>query len=137
MANYEIMFIVNPNATEEEIDKINAQIDGVITAGGGKVGQLEKLGKKRLAYLVDKFREGSYVLFTIEAGGSVVREIERRLRVMDLVIKYLTVRMDDDKKRLEKIQAHRQKRAARRGRARAEGGGERHAPSQLDQMAEE
>ena len=137
MANYEIMFIVNPNATEEEIDKINAQIDGVITAGGGKVGQLEKLGKKRLAYLVDKFREGSYVLFTIEASGSVVREIERRLRVMDLVIKYLTVRMDDDKKRLEKIQAHRQKRAARRGRARAEGGGERNAPSQLDQMAEE
>jgi small subunit ribosomal protein S6 len=136
MANYEIMFIVNPNATDEEIDKINSQIEGVVTAGGGKANQIEKLGKKRLAYLVNKFREGHYVLFTIEAGGAVVREIERRLRVMDLVIKYLTVRMDDDMKRLGKIHAHRQKRAARRGRARAEGG-ERTAPSPMDQMPEE
>lgn len=136
MANYEIMFIVNPNATDEEIDKINSQIEGVVTAGGGKANHVEKLGKKRLAYLVDKFREGHYVLFTIEAGGAVVREIERRLRVMDLVIKYLTVRMDDDMKRLEKIQAHRQKRAARRGRARAEGG-ERSVPSPMDQIPEE
>jgi small subunit ribosomal protein S6 len=136
MANYEVMFIVNPNATDEEIDKINSQIEGVITAGGGKANQIEKLGKKRLAYLVDKFREGHYVLCTIEAGGAVIREIERRLRVMDLVIKYLTVRMDDDMKRLDKIHAHRQKRAARRGRARAEGG-ERSAPNPIDQMPEE
>ena len=136
MANYEIMFIVNPNATDEEIDKINSQIEGVVTAGGGKASKIEKLGKKRLAYLVDKFRDGHYVLFTIEVGGAVVREIERRLRVMDPVIKYLTVRMDDDMKRLDKIHAHRQKRAARRGRARAAGGGGS-APGPAEQMAEE
>ena len=67
MRNYEIMFIVNPNTAEEEIDKINGQIEGVITAGGGKVEKIEKMGKRRLAYMVKKFREGSYVLFTIEA----------------------------------------------------------------------
>ena len=137
MRHYEIMFIVNPNATEEDIDKINGQIEGVITAGGGKVGKVEKLGKRRLAYIVKKFREGFYVLFTIEADGAIVREIERRLRVMDLVIKYLTVRMDDDMKRLDKIKAHRQKRAARRGRAHAESGERRAAPSPVEQMPEE
>jgi len=136
MRNYEIMFIVSPNAPEEDIDKINGQIEGVITAGGGKAEKIEKLGKRRLAYTVKKFREGSYVLFTIQADGAIVREIERRLRVMDLVIKYLTVRMDDDMKRLDKIKAHRQKRATRRGRAHAESG-DRRGPSPAEQMPEE
>src|SRR4026208_217510 len=111
MPNYEVMFIVNPSVVEEEIDKINAQVDSVVTHGGGKVTKVEKLGKRRLAYLVKKFREGSYVLFTIESSGSVVREVERRLRVLDAVIKYLTVRMDEDAKRLDKIKIHREKRA--------------------------
>src|SRR5262245_33950307 len=116
MRNYEIMFIVNPNTAEEEIDKINSQIEGIITSGGGKVGKIEKMGKRKLAYVVDKFMDGFYVLFVINANGTIVREIERRLRVMDPVIKYLTVLMDDDMKRLDKIKAHRAKRAARRGR---------------------
>jgi small subunit ribosomal protein S6 len=137
MRNYEIMFIVNPNATEEEIDKINGQIEGVITTGGGKAGKIEKLGKRRLAYVVKKFREGFYILFTIEADGAIVREVERRLRVMDLVIKYLTIRMDDDMKRQDKIKVHRQKRASRRGRAHAEAGERRSAPSPVEQMPEE
>ena len=136
MRNYEIMFIVSPNAQEEDIDKINGQIESVITAGGGTIEKIEKLGKRRLAYLVQKFREGSYVLFTVQADGAIVREVERRLRVMDLVIKYLTVRMDDDMKRQEKIKSHRQKRASRRSRAHAEGG-ERRGASPAEQMPEE
>lgn len=135
MPNYEIMFIVNPTTVEEEVDKINGQIESVVTAGGGKVGKVEKMGKRRLAYLVKKFREGAYVLFTIEASGAVVREIERRLRVMDTVIKYLTVRMDEDTKRLDKIKVHRDKRAVRRGRSRAEGV-DRRGHSQAEQMPE-
>ena len=137
MRNYEIMFIVSPDGAEEDIDKINGQIEGVVTAGGGKVEKIEKLGKRRLAYLVKKHREGSYVLFTTQADGAIVREIERRLRVMDLVIKYLTVRMDDDMKRLDKIKAHRQKRATRRSRAHAEGGERRPSPMPAEQMPEE
>jgi small subunit ribosomal protein S6 len=136
MPNYEIMFIVNPSTPEEDVDKINSQIEGVITAGGGKVGKIEKMGKRRLAYLVKKFREGAYVLFTVEASGAVVREVERRLRVLDSVLKYLTVRMDEDSKRLDKIKVHREKRAARRGRSRAEGG-DRRGHSQAEQMPEE
>ena len=115
MRNYEIMFIVNPSAAEEEIDKINAQIENIITSGGGKVRKMEKMGKRRLAYVVDKQREGYYVLFVIEANGDIVKECERRLRVMDPVIKYLTVRTDEEARRMEKIRHYRQKRATRRG----------------------
>ena len=115
MRNYEIMFIVNPNATEEEIDKINGQIEGIITAGGGKIDKIEKMGKRRLAYDVDKHREGHYVLFAMSANGDIIKECERRLRVMDAVIKYITVRTDEEVRRFEKIRSYRQKRAARRG----------------------
>src|SRR5262245_28469506 len=114
MRNYEIMFIVNPNVAEDEIDKINSQVEGIVTSGGGTVAKVEKMGKRRLAYPVEKFRDGSYVLFTISATGDVVKETERRLRVMDAVIKYLTVRMDEDIRRQEKIKKHRQKRALHR-----------------------
>src|SRR5262245_56385358 len=122
MQNYEIMFIINPNATEDEIDKINAQLENIITSGGGKIGKIEKMGKRKVADLVDKFTDGHFVLFVTTANGAIVREMERRLRVMDAVIKYLTVRMDEDMKRLDKIKAHRQKRAARRGSSAAAGG---------------
>ena len=115
MRNYEIMFIVNPNATDEEIDKINGQIESIVTAGGGKVEKIEKMGKRRLAYEVDKQREGHYVLFVMGANGDIIKECERRLRVIDAVIKYITVRTDEDARRFEKIRGYRQRRAARRG----------------------
>jgi small subunit ribosomal protein S6 len=114
MRNYEIMFIVNPNAAEEEIDKINGQIEAVVVSGGGKVEKLEKMGKRRLAYEVDKHREGFYVLFVVLANGEIVKECERRLRVIDAVIKYITVRTDDEARRTEKLRNFRQKRATRR-----------------------
>jgi len=115
MPNYEIMFILHPNTTEEDIDKINGQIENVVTSGGGKVDKIEKMGKRRLAYDVQKQREGYYVLFVIAANGEIVKECERRLRVMDAVIKYMTVRTDEDVRRFEKIRSYRQRRAARRG----------------------
>ena len=118
MRNYEIMFIVNPNAAEEEIDKINTQLESIITSGGGKVEKIEKMGKRRLAYDIDKHREGFYVLFVIAANGDIIKECERRLRVMDAVIKYITVRTDEEARRFDKIKNFRQKRAARRGSGR-------------------
>ena len=115
MRHYEIMFIVNPNAAEEEIEKINTQVDGIVTSGGGTVDKIEKMGKRRLAYEVDRHREGYYVLFVITANGDIIKECERRLRVMDAVIKYITVRTDEEVRRLDKMKNYRQKRAARRG----------------------
>jgi small subunit ribosomal protein S6 len=114
MPNYEIMFIVNPNATDEDIDKINSQIESVITTPGGQVQKVEKMGKRRLAYEVRRFREGHFVLFALTGNGDIVKEVGRRLRVLEPVIKYITVQVDDEVRRFEKIRSYRQKRAARR-----------------------
>ena len=115
MRNYEIMFIINPNTPEEDVDKINSQIEGVITSGGGQIQKIEKMGRRKLAYEIDKNREGQYMLFVVGANGDIIREVERRLRVMDSVIKYLTVRTDEEVRRFDKLKAFRQKRAAKRG----------------------
>lgn len=114
MRIYEQLFIVRPEATQEDIDGFAEQIQGVITGAGGKVEKLEKWGLRKLAYRVEKRNEGYYVLLQFSAGADVVKEIERRFRVSDLVMKYLTVRMDEKLKWLEKRKKLREKRAARK-----------------------
>jgi small subunit ribosomal protein S6 len=117
MRIYEELFIIKPDATEEEIDQIIEQMQGVITTAGGTVDKMEKWGKRRLAYRVDKHREGYYVLIQFTAGPTTVKELERRLRVVDAVIKFLTVRIDESLKRIEKRKKHREKRAHRKATA--------------------
>ena len=102
---YEIMFIVRPDVLDEDLDKLIAGFEGNVTAGGGTVKSTEKLGRRKLAYTVKKFNDGNYVLMTIEADGSLVGEIERRLRVSEPVIKFISVRMDEEEKRVAKIKA--------------------------------
>jgi small subunit ribosomal protein S6 len=95
MAKYEMMFIARTDVPEEEIDKLTAQMDTVVSGAGGKTEKIDKMGRRRLAYRVKKQREGFYVLFTFEGNGDTVREFERRLKVTDSVIKFLTVRIDE------------------------------------------
>ena len=102
---YEVMFIVRPDILDEDLDKLIAGLEGNVTQGGGTVKSLEKLGRRKLAYTVKKFNDGNYVLMTILADGSLVGEIERRLRVSEPVIKFITVRMDEEEKRVAKIKA--------------------------------
>jgi small subunit ribosomal protein S6 len=102
---YEVMFIVRPDVEDEEADKLIAGFSSTVTAGGGVVKSVEKMGRRKLAYLVRKFAEGNFVLLTIEANGAVVLELERRLRVTEPVIKFITVRMDEEEKRLAKVKA--------------------------------
>jgi small subunit ribosomal protein S6 len=105
---YEVMFIVRPDIADEDLDKLISTLEGQVGTAGGTVKSVERMGKRRLAYLVRKFREGIYVLFTVEsANGQTVREVERRLRVAEPVIKFITVRVDEEQKRLEKIKAER------------------------------
>jgi len=105
--SYEVMFIVRPDVVDEELDKLVAGFEGTVTSGGGVIKNSEKLGRRKLAYTVRKFNDGNYVLLTIAADGKVVAELERRLRVTEPVIKFITVRMDEEEKRLAKIKAHR------------------------------
>ncbi|SRR5579872_4578974 len=102
---YEVMFIVRPDEAEEEVDKLIAGFSTSVTNGGGVVKNVEKMGRRKLAYMVRKFNDGNYILLTIEAGGAVVTELERRLRVTEPVIKFITVRIDEEEKRLAKIKA--------------------------------
>jgi small subunit ribosomal protein S6 len=102
---YEVMFIVRPDAAEEDVDKLIAGFSTTVTGGGGVVKTVEKMGRRKLAYLVRKFNDGNYVLLTIEANGPVVLELERRLRVTEPVIKFITVRIDEEDKRLAKVKA--------------------------------
>ena len=104
---YEVMFIVRPDAAEEDIDKLIAGFSTNVTNGGGVVKTVEKMGRRKLAYMVRKFNDGNYVLLTIEANGPVVLELERRLRVTEPVIKFITVRIDEEEKRLAKVKANR------------------------------
>jgi small subunit ribosomal protein S6 len=104
---YEIMFIVRPDVEEVELDKLIETFSGYVTGGGGTVKTTEKMGRRRLAYTVKKFNDGFYVLLVVDAPASLISEIERRLRVSEPVIKFLTVRMDEEDKRVAKIKAHR------------------------------
>src|ERR1700740_1338455 len=110
---YEVMFIVRPDAADEDVDKLISGFTTSVTNGGGVVKNVEKMGRRKLAYMVRKFNDGNYILLTVEANGAVVAELERRLRVSEPVIKFITVRVDEEEKRLAKIKALRDTRVKR------------------------
>jgi small subunit ribosomal protein S6 len=110
---YEIMFIVRPDVEEADLDKLIEGFSANVTSGGGEIKSVEKMGRRRLAYTVRKFNDGFYVLLTVEAQGSLISEIERRLRVSEQVIKFITVRMDEEEKRLAKVKALRDSKVKR------------------------
>jgi small subunit ribosomal protein S6 len=114
MRIYEELFIVRHDATDEEIDPLIEQLTGIIAATGGSVDKTEKWGIRKLAYRVQKRQEGYYILLRFSAGPTAAKEIERRLRVSDLVMKFITVRIDEKLKRIEKRRKQREKRAARK-----------------------
>lgn len=97
------MFIIRPDLQEEDLDKLISNLETQATNAGATVKNLERMGKRRLAYLVRKFTDGFYVLLTVQADGKAIHEIERRLRVSEPVIKFISVRVDEEQKRLEKI----------------------------------
>jgi small subunit ribosomal protein S6 len=110
---YEIMFIVRPDVEEAELDKLIEGFSANVTSGGGEVKSVEKMGRRRLAYTVRRFNDGFYVLMNVAAQGSLITEIERRLRVSEQVIKFITVRMDEEEKRLAKVKAIRDSKVKR------------------------
>ena len=99
---YEELFIVKPDAPDEEVDQFVETLRTQLTTAGATVDKVDKWGKRRLAYRVDKYREGTYVLLQFSCEPTVVKELERRLRVSDVVLKFLTVRIDETLKRLDK-----------------------------------
>lgn len=122
MRVYEVLFIVAPNVEEGDIESLVTQFSDIATNQGATVAKVDRMGRRRLAYSIGKFNEGHYVVLTIEGTGSEIAEIERRMRVSDAVIRYITIRIDEDLKRAEKFAVRRAARAAAgRGRNRARG----------------
>ncbi len=107
MRTYEVMFIVGPNTTEDELNKLVSQLETVITERGGKVTKVEPWGRRKLAYPINKFDEGIYTIIYFEGSGQEIAEVERRLRVNDLSIRHIVVRTDEDLKRAEKMKSRR------------------------------
>ena len=114
MRVYEELFIVKPDAPEEEVDAYIGQLKELITNGKGTVEKADKWGTRKLAYRVSKYNEGIYVLLQFSSSPELVKEVERRMRVTDMVIKFITVRIDEKTKKIEKRKKQRDKRAARR-----------------------
>jgi small subunit ribosomal protein S6 len=114
MRTYEVMFIVRPDMVDEDLDRLISTLEGNVTTAGGTVKNIERMGKRRLAYTVRKFNDGVYILFTVEGEGKLMAEVERRLRVAEPVIKFITVRVDEEQKRLDKVKKYRE--AHQRGR---------------------
>ena len=121
MRRYEVMFIVHPSSNDEGIDQITGQMEEVVQSYSGEVHGIDRLGKKKLAYEIQDLHEGIYILLTIGAGGDCIKELERRMKVNDRILRYITVRVDEDLKRAEKVKAARlEKKARRSSRAKPE-----------------
>jgi small subunit ribosomal protein S6 len=114
---YDLIFICRPDTPEGDIDKLISTLEHSTTEKSAKLEKIEKWGRKRMAYRVHKLREGYYVYMSIRSShGELIKELERRLKVADPVIKYLTIRVDEEMKRQQKLSKRRERRAARRPR---------------------
>ena len=107
MRVYEVLFIIAPYVEEGDIDTLITQLSDVATNQGARVAKIDRMGRRRLAYQIQKFTEGYYVVFTVEGTGAEIAEVERRMRVTDAIIRYITIRIDEDLKRAEKFRARR------------------------------
>lgn len=119
MRTYEATFVADPNLTEEEVETFIQQMEKVVEGKNAKTSKIDRWGKRPLAFQIGKFREGYFVIMTIEGAGEAVAELERRFKVTDFIIRFLTVRVDQDLKRFEKLKAKRTAKQARRARATA------------------
>lgn len=116
MANrtYEVMYIVNPDTADDKIAKLNDAVEKLIQKEGGNVVKIDDIGRRKLAYPINKKNEGYYVLFEIEGTGQEIAELERRMRVNDMIIRYMTVRVDEDRSAADRVRAKRENRKSRK-----------------------
>jgi len=131
MANrtYEVMYIVNPETAGDKIEKLNDAVGKLIKKEGGEVVRMDDIGLRNLAYPIQKKTEGHYVLFEIEGSGQEILELERRMRVNDMIMRFITVRVDEDRKKADKVRAKREARSAKRASF-------RNAPESTEAQAE-
>ena len=120
---YEVVFIIDPDAEDAEVMRLTEAVQKIITDQGGSVTKTEMMGKRQLAYEISHKRDGVYVLLEVDGSGAEIAELERRMRVNDRILRYMTVRVDEDRRRAEKLKGRRARKAERkptRGTAKAQ-----------------
>jgi small subunit ribosomal protein S6 len=117
---YEVVFIVDPTA-DDEVPKLTESFTQIVIDQGGTITKSEVMGKRQLAYEILHHKDGTFVLLEIEGSGREIAELERRMRVNDRVLRYITVRVDEDRRRADKLKERRARKAAKRP-ARGQGG---------------
>lgn len=117
MANqrtYEVMYIVDTETSQDDFTRLSESFQQIITDQGGTITKSEDMGRRTLAYPISHKNEGHYMLLEIDGTGQEIAELERRMRVNDQIVRYLTVRVDEDRQRAEKFKAKRSRRASKR-----------------------
>src|SRR3954466_6314156 len=104
---YELVYILPPDTTEQQVTELHAQVEGVVSRLNGQIEKTENWGRKRLAYDIGHNKEGFYVLDVINGSGELMKELDRRLKVMDQVIRHMVVRIDEEKKVIDRTQTKR------------------------------
>ncbi len=117
MRRYETIFIASPVLTDEQADELVRNFEGIIAEQGGELLKTDKWGRKKLAYEVQKYSEGYYTLFEMNAGPTLIAELERRFRNNDAVIKFMSVRMDEQAKAADRQKVRYEREAKRKAQA--------------------
>ncbi len=115
---YEVVFIVDPGVGDDEVMRLSETVQKIITSQGGHIVKTEMMGRRQLAYEINHRREGTYILLEIEGSGTEIAELERRMRVNDQILRYMTIRVDEDRRRAEKLKVRRARKAAQKSGAR-------------------
>src|SRR5213075_2747393 len=110
---YEVIFIVDPAVADDEVMKLSEGVQKIITNQGGTITKTEMMGKRQLAYEINHKRDGTYVLLEVEGSGAEIDEAERRMRVNDQILRYMTVRVDEMRRRAQKLKDRRARKAAK------------------------
>jgi small subunit ribosomal protein S6 len=115
---YELVYVVSPDATEEQVTDLHNQVNAIVQRMGGTLEKTENWGRRKLAYEIGRHKEGTYVLEAIDGNGDLMKEIDRRLKVSDLIIRHLVVRIDEDQSVVDRVRAKRVETSRRRRVAR-------------------
>ena len=111
---YELVYILPPDTTEDQVHELHGQLDAVVSRMNGRIEKTENWGRRRLAYEIGHHKDGVYVLEVINGSGDLMKELDRRLRVMDQVVRHLVVRVDQEKKVVDRTRTKRQSDSERR-----------------------
>ena len=115
---YELVYVVSPDATDEQVTDLHHQVEAIVQRMNGQIEKTDNWGRRKLAYEIGRHKEGTYVLEVIKGNGDLMKEIDRRLRVTDLVIRHLTVRVDEEQGVVDRTRAKRTDTSRRRRLAR-------------------